>query len=155
MGHHHEHPLSGAMELHPDHGSTTLRISPRDPKELRTDTDQIMFTKLGQKLLLRREGFPRLRDRPSLRRDRDKGKWSVLVYSLRRVLPRLSEPTPRPKVRSLAWAATAATHPRNPTRARLSERLSSKRDSTSLKTKTLRLSERSSASWGWFFASLA
>jgi len=62
-----------------------------------------------------------------------------LAYSLRRVLPRLSEPTPRPKVRSLAWAATAATHPQTPTQARLGERLSPERDSTSLKTKTLRL----------------
>jgi len=40
MGHHHGHPLTGAKELRPDHWSTTLRISPRDPKELRTDTDQ-------------------------------------------------------------------------------------------------------------------
>jgi len=40
MGHHHGHPLTGAMELRSDHWSTTLRISPRDPKELRTDTDQ-------------------------------------------------------------------------------------------------------------------
>jgi len=40
MGHHHGHPLTGAMGLHPDHWSTTLGISPRDPKDLRTDTDQ-------------------------------------------------------------------------------------------------------------------
>jgi len=40
MGHHHGHPLTGAMELRPDHWSTTLRISPRDPKELCADTDQ-------------------------------------------------------------------------------------------------------------------
>jgi len=42
MGHHHGHghPLTGAMGLRPDHWSTTLIISPRDPKELRTDTDQ-------------------------------------------------------------------------------------------------------------------
>jgi len=43
MGHHHGHPLTGAMRLRPDHWSTTLRISPRDPKELRTDTDQIFL----------------------------------------------------------------------------------------------------------------
>jgi len=77
------------------------------------------------------------------------------VYSLRRVLPRLSELAPRPKVRPLAWAATAATHPRTSMQARLGERLSPERDNTSLKTKTLRLSESSSASWGWFSASLA
>ena len=40
MGHHHGHPLTGAMELRPDHWSTTLGISPRDPKDLRTDPDQ-------------------------------------------------------------------------------------------------------------------
>jgi len=40
MGHHHGHPLTGAMELRPDHWSATPKISPRDPKELRTDTDQ-------------------------------------------------------------------------------------------------------------------
>jgi len=40
IGHHHEHPLTGALELRPDHWSATLRISPRDPKDLRTDTDQ-------------------------------------------------------------------------------------------------------------------
>jgi len=39
MRHHHGHPLTRAMELRPDQ-STTLGISPRDPKELRTDTDQ-------------------------------------------------------------------------------------------------------------------
>jgi len=39
MGHHHGHPLTGAMELRPDHWSATLGISPRDPKDLRTDTD--------------------------------------------------------------------------------------------------------------------
>jgi len=78
-----------------------------------------------------------------------------LAYSLRRVLPRLSEPTPHPKVRSLVWAATAATQPRTPTRARLGERLSPERDSTLLKTKTLRLSESSSANGGWFSESLA
>jgi len=40
MGHHHGHPLIGVMGLRPDHWSTTLGISPRDPKDLRTDTDQ-------------------------------------------------------------------------------------------------------------------
>jgi len=40
MGHHHEHPLAGAMELRPDHWSATLEVSPRDPKELHADTDQ-------------------------------------------------------------------------------------------------------------------
>jgi len=40
MGHHHGHPLTGAMGLRPDHWSTALEISPRDPKDLRTDTDQ-------------------------------------------------------------------------------------------------------------------
>ena len=40
MGHHHGHPLTGAMELRPDHWSATLKVSPRDSKELRTDTDQ-------------------------------------------------------------------------------------------------------------------
>jgi len=40
MGHHHGHPLTGAMGLHPDHWSTTLKVSPRDSKELCTDTDQ-------------------------------------------------------------------------------------------------------------------
>jgi len=38
MGHHHEHPLTGAMELRPDHWSATLKVSPRDPKKLCTDT---------------------------------------------------------------------------------------------------------------------
>jgi len=41
MGHHHEHPLTGAMELRPDHWSATLKVSPRDPKELCTDTNKI------------------------------------------------------------------------------------------------------------------
>jgi len=41
MGHHHEHPLTWAMELRPDHWSTTLKVSPRDPKGLCTNTDQI------------------------------------------------------------------------------------------------------------------
>ncbi|QCD79683.1 hypothetical protein DEO72_LG1g3330 [Vigna unguiculata] len=45
--------------------------------------------------------------------------------------------------------------PRAPMRSRLDEHVSPKRDSTSLKTKTLRLSESSSASWGLFSASLA
>ena len=40
MGHHHGHSLTGAMGLRPDHWSTTLGISPRDPKDLRTNTDQ-------------------------------------------------------------------------------------------------------------------
>jgi len=40
MGHHHGHPLTGAMGLHPHHLSATLKVSPRDPKELCTDTDQ-------------------------------------------------------------------------------------------------------------------
>jgi len=40
MGHHHGHPLTGAMELRPDHWSATLKVPPRDPKELCTDTDQ-------------------------------------------------------------------------------------------------------------------
>jgi len=40
MGHHHGHPLTGAMGLRPDHWSTTPGIPPRDPKDLRTDTDQ-------------------------------------------------------------------------------------------------------------------
>ena len=31
---------TGTMGLRPDHWSTTLGISPRDPKDLRTDTDQ-------------------------------------------------------------------------------------------------------------------
>ena len=41
MGHHHEHPLTGAMELRPDHWSATLKVSPRDPKELCTNIDKI------------------------------------------------------------------------------------------------------------------
>jgi len=36
--HHHGHPLTGAMELRPDHWSATSKVSPRDPKELCTDT---------------------------------------------------------------------------------------------------------------------
>jgi len=40
MGHHHGHPLTRAMGLRPDHWSTTLRISPIGPKELRTYTDR-------------------------------------------------------------------------------------------------------------------
>jgi len=40
MGHYHGHPLTGAMELRPDHWSATLKVSPKDPKELCTDTDQ-------------------------------------------------------------------------------------------------------------------
>jgi len=40
MGHHHGHPLTRAMELRPDHWSTTPKVSPRDPKELHADTDQ-------------------------------------------------------------------------------------------------------------------
>jgi len=53
MGHHHGHPLPGAMKLRPDHWSTTLKVSPRDPKELCTDADkirsysQIIFTMRG------------------------------------------------------------------------------------------------------------
>jgi len=53
MGHHHRHPLTGAMKLRPDHWSATLKVSPRDPKELCTDTDktlsysQIIFTMQG------------------------------------------------------------------------------------------------------------
>jgi len=43
MGHHHGHPLTGVMGLRPDHWSTTLRIPPRDPKELPTDTDQTFY----------------------------------------------------------------------------------------------------------------
>jgi len=34
MGHHHGHPLTGAMELRPDHWSAALGISPRDPQGL-------------------------------------------------------------------------------------------------------------------------
>jgi len=41
MGHHHEHSLTGAMELRPDHWSATLKVSPRGSKELCTDTDKI------------------------------------------------------------------------------------------------------------------
>ena len=44
MGHHHEHPLTGAMELRPDHWSATLKVSPRDPKVSCTDTDQHTYT---------------------------------------------------------------------------------------------------------------
>jgi len=40
MGHHHEHPIAGAMELRPDYWSATPEVSPRDPKELHADTDQ-------------------------------------------------------------------------------------------------------------------
>jgi len=40
MGHHHGHPLTGAMGLRPDHWSATLKVPPRDSKKLRTDTDQ-------------------------------------------------------------------------------------------------------------------
>jgi len=40
MGHHHRHPLTGAMELRPDHWSATPEVSPRDSKELHTDTNQ-------------------------------------------------------------------------------------------------------------------
>jgi len=41
IGHHHGHPLTEAMELRPDHWSATLKVSPRDPKDLCTNTDQI------------------------------------------------------------------------------------------------------------------
>ena len=44
MGHHRGHPLTGVMELRPDHWSTILKVSPRDSKELRTDTDQRIET---------------------------------------------------------------------------------------------------------------
>jgi len=44
MGHHHGHPLIGAMELRPDHWSATLKVSPRDLKVLCTDTDQHTYT---------------------------------------------------------------------------------------------------------------
>jgi len=53
MGHHHGHLLPGAMELRPDHWNATLKVSPRDPKELCTDADkirsysQIIFTMRG------------------------------------------------------------------------------------------------------------
>ncbi|QCD90550.1 hypothetical protein DEO72_LG4g1506 [Vigna unguiculata] len=40
MGHHHRHPLTWAMELRPDHWSATLKVSPRDPKELCTNTNK-------------------------------------------------------------------------------------------------------------------
>ena len=39
MGHHHGHPLTGTMELRPDHWSAAPEVSPRDPKELHADTD--------------------------------------------------------------------------------------------------------------------
>ena len=39
IGHHHGHPLTEAMELRPDHWSATLKVSPRDPKDLYTNTD--------------------------------------------------------------------------------------------------------------------
>jgi len=41
MGHHHGHPLTGTMGLRPDHWSATLKVSPRGPKELYTDTNKI------------------------------------------------------------------------------------------------------------------
>jgi len=56
----------------------------------------------SQKPSLRREEFPRLSDRLSLRRDHVSGSRRFLAHSLRQILSRLSEPTPRPKVRSLA-----------------------------------------------------
>ena len=40
MGHHHRHPLKGAMKLRPDHWSATPEVSPRDSKELHTNTHQ-------------------------------------------------------------------------------------------------------------------
>jgi len=40
MGHHRGHPLTGAMELRPDHWNAILKVPPRDPKELCTDTDR-------------------------------------------------------------------------------------------------------------------
>jgi len=40
MGHHHGHPLTGVMGLCPDHWSATLKVSPRNSKELHTDTNQ-------------------------------------------------------------------------------------------------------------------
>ena len=40
MGHHHGHPLTGAMELRPDHWSIAPEVSLRDPKKLHADTDQ-------------------------------------------------------------------------------------------------------------------
>jgi len=43
MEHHHEHPLIWAMELRPDHWSATMKVSPRDPKELCTDTEKNMI----------------------------------------------------------------------------------------------------------------
>jgi len=44
MGHHHVHPVTGSMELRPDHWSTTRKSHLEISKELRTDTDQAYQT---------------------------------------------------------------------------------------------------------------
>ncbi|QCD89503.1 hypothetical protein DEO72_LG4g448 [Vigna unguiculata] len=57
-------------------------------------------------------------------------------------MPRLSETTSGPKVRSLSWAKPQQP-PKASTPPRLGERLSPERDSALLKTRALRLSESS------------
>ncbi|QCE15555.1 hypothetical protein DEO72_LG11g2566 [Vigna unguiculata] len=93
----------------------------------------------SQEPSLRREECSHLGGKPSLRRDRDLC-WEVLAGSLRRALPRLSETTSRLTVRSLAWAKPQQC-PKAFTPPRLGEWLSLERDSASLKTIALRLSE--------------
>jgi len=44
MEHHHGHPLTRAMELGPDHWSTTLKSHLEISKELRTNMDQAYQT---------------------------------------------------------------------------------------------------------------
>ena len=63
-----------------------------------------------QRISLKPEALAQARGVPSLRRDHDRGSGRFVAYSLRGVLLRLSEPTPRPKVRSPRLGCPAATH---------------------------------------------
>jgi len=94
-----------------------------------------------QRISLKARALAQARGVLSLRRDYDQC-WEVLAGLLRQALPRLSETTSRPTVRSLAWAKPQQ-HPKAFTPPRLGEWLSLERDSASLKTRALLLSESS------------
>jgi len=103
----------------------------------------------SQKPSLRWEGCSRLSYRLSLRRDRDRGPGRFCERSHRRALLAWARPPLAQR-----WGSSPGLkleqHTKAPTRSRLSEHLSPKRDSTSLKKRALRLSEGSSVNLACF-----
>ncbi|QCE03827.1 hypothetical protein DEO72_LG8g1856 [Vigna unguiculata] len=123
MGHHHELPLTGVMELRPDQLRHHPEISPRDSRNYVLTIYNSCFTNQLDRIFQANGGAPKVREELHGQQKLDEGmeaSWKALAsngkgpsetheFSLKRATPRLNETTHHPKVRFLAWATTAAT----------------------------------------------